>query len=153
MTLDIDQQLERIARGTSEIVPLAELKSKLQRSIRDGKPLQIKLGLDPTAPNIHLGHAIVLKKLRLFQDLGHEVTVIIGDFTAMIGDPTGRSEARKQLTPEEVAVNAKTYADQYTKILDASRTRVVFNSEWLGKLKLNDIVNLLAKTTVARILE
>jgi len=153
MTLDIDQQLERIARGTSEIVPLAELKTKLQRSIRDGKPLQIKLGLDPTAPNIHLGHAIVLRKLRLFQDLGHQVTVIIGDFTAMIGDPTGRSEARKQLTPEEVAVNAKTYADQYCKILDADRTRVVFNSDWLGKLNLNDIVNLLAKTTVARILE
>ena len=153
MTLDIDQQLERIARGTSEIVPLAELRSKLQRSIRDGKPLQIKLGLDPTAPNIHLGHAIVLRKLRLFQDLGHQVTVIIGDFTAMIGDPTGRSEARKQLTPEEVAINAKTYADQYCKILDADRTRVAFNSEWLGKLRLNDIVNLLAKTTVARILE
>lgn len=153
MTLDIDQQLERIARGTTEIVPLAELKAKLVRSVRENKPLQIKLGLDPTAPDIHLGNAVVLRKLRQFQDLGHEVTVIIGDFTAMIGDPTGRSDTRKQLTPEEVAANAKTYADQYHKILDPAKTRVVFNSDWLGKLGLHEIVSLLAKTTVARILE
>jgi tyrosyl-tRNA synthetase len=153
MTLDIDQQLERIARGTTEIVPMAELRAKLARSIKEGKPLQVKLGLDPTAPDIHLGNAVVLRKLRQFQDLGHQVTVIIGDFTAMIGDPTGRSDTRKQLTPETVAANAVTYAEQYHKILDPEKTRVVFNSEWLGKLGLHDIVTLLAKTTVARILE
>ncbi|BDI32191.1 tyrosine--tRNA ligase [Capsulimonas corticalis] len=153
MTLDIDQQIERISRGATEVLPLAELKAKLKRSIAESRPLQVKLGLDPTAPDIHIGNAVVLRKLRQFQDLGHEVTVIIGDFTATIGDPTGKSETRKQLTQEEVAANAKTYADQYHKILDPAKTRVVFNSEWLGKLGLYDIVTLLAKTTVARILE
>ena len=153
MTFDVDRQIEKIARGTIEIVPLAELKSKLERAGKDGRPLQIKLGLDPTAPSIHIGHAVVLRKLRLFQDLGHEVTIIIGDFTGMIGDPTGRSETRKQLTPEEVAVNAKTYEEQYLKILDPARTRVVFNSQWLGVLNLYDVINLMSKTTVARLLE
>jgi tyrosyl-tRNA synthetase len=153
MTVDIDSQLEQIARGTTEIVPLAELKAKLARAARTNTPLQIKLGLDPTAPSIHIGHAVVLRKLRLFQDLGHEVTIIIGDFTGMIGDPTGRSDARVQLTPEQVAVNAKTYEEQYHKILDPAKTRVVFNSEWLGPLRMYDVVNLLAKTTVAQILE
>src|SRR3569833_4194334 len=153
MTLDVDAQIEKIARGTTEIVPLAELKSKLERAGKEGRRLQIKLGLDPTAPSIHIGHAVVLRKLRLFQDLGHEVTIIIGDFTGMIGDPTGRSETRKQLTPEEIAVNAKTYEEQYLKILDPARTKVVFNSEWLGKLTLYDIINLMGKTTVARLLE
>jgi tyrosyl-tRNA synthetase len=150
---DIERQLELIARGTTEIVPIAELKAKLAKAARENKPLQIKLGLDPTAPSIHIGHAVVLRKMRLFQDLGHEVTIIIGDFTGMIGDPTGRSDARVQLTPEKVAANAKTYEEQYHKILDPARTRVVFNSEWLGPLKMYDVVNLLAKTTVARILE
>jgi len=153
MTLDVEAQLEKIKRGTTEIVPLAELKSKLERSTKTGQPLQIKLGLDPTAPSIHIGHAVVLRKLRLFQDLGHEVTIIIGDFTGMIGDPTGRSETRKQLTPEEVAVNAKTYEEQYLKILDPAKTKVVFNSQWLGVLNLYDIINLMGKTTVARLLE
>ncbi|MCW3060300.1 MAG: tyrosine--tRNA ligase [Capsulimonas sp.] len=153
MTLDIDQQIERISRGATEVLPLAELKAKLKRSISENRPLQVKLGLDPTAPDIHIGNAVVLRKLRQFQDMGHEVTVIIGDFTATIGDPTGKSETRKQLTQEEVAANAKTYADQYHKILDPAKTRVVFNSEWLGKLGLYEIVTLLAKTTVARILE
>lgn len=153
MTPDVDQQIEKIARGTIEIVPLSELRTKLHRSDKEGKPLQIKLGLDPTAPNIHIGHAVVLRKLRLFQDLGHEVTIIIGDFTGMIGDPTGRSETRRQLTPEDVAVNARTYAEQYNKILDPAKTKVTFNSEWLGKLHLYDIINLMAKTTVARLLE
>jgi tyrosyl-tRNA synthetase len=153
MTLDVDVQIEKIARGTTEIVPLSELRTKLHRSAKEGRPLQIKLGLDPTAPSIHIGHAVVLQKLRLFQDLGHEVTIIIGDFTAMIGDPTGRSEARRQLSQEEVAANAKTYEEQYRKILDPSKTRVVFNSVWLGELRLLDVVNLMAKTTIARILE
>jgi len=151
--MTIDEQFEVLARGAVEIVPRESLLTKLRQSRETGKPLQIKLGLDPTAPNIHIGHAVVLRKLRKFQDLGHEVTIIIGDFTAMIGDPTGRSETRKQLTPEEVAINAKTYADQYNKILDPAKTRVVFNSEWLGKLNMYDIIALLAKTTVARLLE
>ena len=151
--MDIDQTLELIRRGTTEIVPLKELKDKLAKASREGRSLEIKLGLDPTAPSIHIGHAVVLRKLRQFQDLGHRVTIIIGDFTGMIGDPTGKSETRKQLTPEEVAVNAKTYADQYHKILDPGKTQVVFNSVWLGRLNLYDIVTLLAKTTVARLLE
>jgi len=153
MFIDVETQLEKIARGTTEIVPISELKEKLRRAAKEERPLQIKLGLDPTAPGIHIGNAVVLRKLRQFQDLGHEVTVIIGDFTAMIGDPTGKSETRKQLSPEEVANNARTYADQYHKILDPAKTKVVFNSQWLGKLNLYDLVNLLARTTVARILE
>ena len=153
MISDIDAQMEVIARGTTEILPLHEMKAKLSQAIKEKKPLQIKLGLDPTAPDIHIGNAVVLRKLRQFQDLGHEVTVIIGDFTAMIGDPTGKSETRKQLSQTEVAANAKTYADQYHKILDPAKTRVVFNSEWLGALRLFDIVELMSKTTVARILE
>ena len=153
MCSDIERQLEIISRGTTEIVPLSELKEKLIRSAKENRPLQIKLGLDPTAPDIHIGNAVVLRKLRQFQDLGHQVTVIIGDFTAMIGDPTGKSETRNQLTPETVAANAKTYADQYHKILDPKKTTVVFNSQWLGELKLYNVITLLAKTTVARILE
>ena len=149
----LDEQMSILARGTVEIVPRDALAAKLKKARETNQPLQVKLGLDPTAPDIHLGNAVVLRKLRQFQDLGHEVTVIIGDFTAMIGDPTGRSETRKQLTPEEVAINAKTYADQYHKILDPAKTTVVFNSAWLGKLTLYDIVALMAKTTVARILE
>lgn len=148
-----EEQFEALSRGTVEIVPRDAFLAKLKKAEQSGKPLQIKLGLDPTAPDIHLGNAVVLRKLRQFQDLGHQVTVIIGDFTAMIGDPTGRSETRKQLTPEEAAANAKTYADQYHKILDPAKTTVVFNSAWLGKLNLYDIVTLMAKTTVARILE
>lgn len=151
--MTIDEQFEVLARGAVEIVPREAFHSKLKRAQETGQPLQIKLGLDPTAPNIHIGHAVVLRKLRKFQDLGHEVTIIIGDFTGMIGDPTGRSEARNQLTPEEVQINAQTYAAQYNKILDPAKTHVVFNSEWLGKLNLYDIVGLLAKTTVARLLE
>jgi tyrosyl-tRNA synthetase len=151
--MTVEEQLEILERGTVEIVPREALLAKLKKARDTGKPMQIKLGLDPTAPDIHLGNAVVLRKLRQFQNLGHEVTVIIGDFTAMIGDPTGRSDTRKQLTPEQVAINAKTYAEQYHKILDPAKTRVVFNSEWLGKLNLYDIVTLMSKTTVARILE
>ncbi|MGO8673331.1 MAG: tyrosine--tRNA ligase [Capsulimonadaceae bacterium] len=153
MDLDIEQQIDKIARGTIEIVPLNELRTKLLRSTKEGRPLQIKLGLDPTAPSIHIGHAVVLRKMRLFQDLGHEVTIIIGDFTGMIGDPTGRSETRKQLTPEDVAQNASTYEAQYQKILDPAKTRVTFNSTWLGRLNMYDVIHLMSKTTVARLLE
>jgi len=149
----VDEQFEILSRGAVEIVPRDALRAKLKKSQDTGAPLQIKLGLDPTAPDIHLGNAVVLRKIRQFQDLGHVVTVIIGDFTAAIGDPTDRAATRKQLTQEEVTTNAKTYTDQYHKILDPDKTIVVFNGSWLGKLNLYDIAGLLAKTTVARLLE
>ena len=152
-SLSIDQQVALIRRGTSEIISESELKQKLESARDEGRPLRIKLGLDPTAPDIHLGIAVVLRKLRLFQDLGHEVIIIIGDFTATIGDPSGKSKTRPQLTSEEVATNAKTYQDQYCKILDADKTRVVFNSQWLNQMNFTDVIELSAKTTVARILE
>ena len=142
-----------IKRGTVEIVPENALKTKLEKAQKDGKPLKIKLGLDPTAPDIHLGNAVVLRKMRQFQDLGHEVIIIIGDFTASIGDPSGRSITRPQLSKLDIEANAKTYYDQYCKILDKEKTRVVFNSEWLGKLGFSDVIKIAAKATVARILE
>ena len=151
--LSIDQQIALIRRGTSEIISESELKQKLEIASNEGRPLRIKLGLDPTAPDIHLGIAVVLRKLRLFQDLGHEVIIIIGDFTATIGDPSGKSKTRPQLTSQEVAINAQTYQDQYCKILDAEKTRVVFNSEWLNKMNFSEVIQLSAQTTVARILE
>lgn len=144
-----EQQLEILKRGAAEIITEEELLAKL----RKGRPLRIKLGLDPSVPDIHLGHAVVLRKLRQFQDLGHEVIIVIGDFTAMIGDPSGRIETRPQLSPEQVKENAKTYFDQYTRILDPSRTRVVFNSQWLSPLTFQEIIGLASKVTVARILE
>lgn len=152
-TLRVDQQMEVLKRGTIEILPEDELKAKLQKAQKTGEPLKIKLGLDPTAPDIHLGNAVVLRKMRQFQDFGHEVIIIIGDFTASIGDPSGASVTRPLLTPEEIAVNARTYAEQYCRILDQSKTQVVYNSEWLGKLGFADIVRIAAKMTVARVLE
>ncbi len=151
--LNIDEQFEILKRGTLEIVPEEELKAKLEKSQKTGKPLKLKLGLDPTAPDIHLGHGVVLRKLRQFQDLGAEVYVIIGDFTGMIGDPSGKSETRPQLTREEVEANAKTYYEQYCLILDPDKTKVVYNSEWLGKMDFADVIKLAAKLTVARVLE
>ncbi len=151
--MTIDEQFQRIKRGTLEIVPEEGLKAKLKKSQETGRPLRIKLGLDPTAPYIHLGHAVVLRKMRQFQDMGHEVYIIIGDFTASIGDPSGRSVTRPQLTADEIAANAKTYYDQYCLILDEARTKVVFNSEWLGKLTMVDVVKIASKLTVARVLE
>lgn len=151
--LALDKQLEVIKRGAIEIVPETELVDKLKRSIESGKPLTIKLGLDPTAPDIHLGHTVVLQKLRQFQDLGHQVILILGDFTARIGDPTGKSETRKQLTEEQVLANARTYERQFSKILDRERTRVVFNSQWLAPLNFAQVLELSAKYTVARMLE
>ena len=147
--MEVSAQLEIIKRGAVEVLPEDELIRKLSR----GKPLKIKWGADPSAPDIHLGHTVVLRKLRALQDMGHEVIFIIGDFTAMIGDPSGKSETRKPLTREEVEKNAKTYKDQVFKILDARRTKTVFNSGWLRKLKLDDVINLAAKYTVARMLE
>jgi len=145
----IEKQLEIIKRGCVELIPEKELVEKLKK----GKPLKIKFGADPSAPDIHLGHTVVLNKLRQFQDLGHEIIFIIGDFTAMIGDPTGRSETRKALSKEQVSENAKSYQDQIFKILDKNRTKVVFNSEWLAKMDLMDVVKLSSQYTVARMLE
>lgn len=151
--MTLDEQFELLKRGTVEIVPEEGLKAKLKKSLETGKPLKVKLGLDPTAPDIHLGNAVVLRKMRQFQDLGHEVTIIIGDFTAAIGDPSGRSITRPQLSEEEIRQNAKTYYDQYCLILDPAKTKVVFNSEWLGKLSFEDAIRIASKLTVARILE
>ncbi len=145
--------MQLIRRGVAEIIPEEELKQKLYRSIKENRPLRVKLGLDPTAPDIHLGHTVVLNKLRQFQDLGHEVHLIIGDFTGRIGDPSGKSETRKQLTEEEVQVNAATYQEQIFKVLDRDKTIIHFNSEWLMPLNLVDVLNLTGKYTVARMLE
>ena len=149
----IDQQIEMITRGTFDIVPKADLKAKLLQSAKSGKPLQVKLGLDPTAPDIHLGFAVVLRKLRQFQDLGHEVVIIIGDYTALIGDPSGRSTTRPMLSSEEIAANGKTYVTQLAKVLDPDKTIVRFNSEWLGKLSFSELVNLASKMTVAQVMQ
>jgi len=150
---EAERQLQTIRRGTVEIVPEEELKQKIAQSIRTGKPLKVKLGLDPSAPDIHVGHTVVLHKLRQFQELGHTVQLIIGDFTGRIGDPTGKSETRKQLSEEDVKRNAETYQQQIFKILNPQQTKVYYNSEWLGKLNFAEVLQLAAKVTVARMLE
>jgi tyrosyl-tRNA synthetase len=149
----IREQAERLKRGALGIVPENGLEEKLLRSALTGKPLKIKLGLDPTAPDIHLGFAVVLRKLRQFQDLGHQVIIIIGDYTALIGDPSGRSATRPMLSQEEINANAKTYVDQLTRILDREKTVVRFNSEWLGRLDFAEIIRLTSKMTVAQVLQ
>lgn len=149
----VNEQMQLIRRGVAEIVPEEELREKIYRSIKENRPLRIKLGLDPTAPDIHLGHTVVLNKLRQFQDLGHEVHLVIGDFTGRIGDPSGKSETRKQLTEDEVLSNAATYKEQVFKVLDKEKTIIHYNSEWLDKLNLADVLTLAAKYTVARMLE
>jgi tyrosyl-tRNA synthetase len=148
-----DQQLARIRRGAAEIIVEAELRAKLERSVKTATPLKVKLGLDPTAPDLHLGHTVVLQKLRDFQDLGHQVIIIIGDFTGMIGDPTGRSETRRPLTWDEIRENAETYKTQLGRVLDMARTQVRFNSEWLGPLTFEHVIRETAHLTVARILQ
>jgi len=149
----VDEQLARIRRGAAEIVVDAELRAKLERARRTATPLKVKLGLDPTAPDLHLGHTVVLQKLRDFQDLGHQIIIIIGDFTGMIGDPTGRSETRRPLTWDEIRSNAETYKAQLGKVLDMGRTQVRFNSEWLGPLTFEHVIRETAHLTVARILQ
>lgn len=151
--LPVEEQLEIIQRGATEIVPLDELKEKLKKSAKENKPLQIKLGVDPTRPDLHLGHSVVLRKMRQFQDLGHEAILIIGGFTAMIGDPTGQNTTRPPLTAEEVAENAQSYIDQAQKILDTSRLKIVNNNDWLGTMSFMDVIRLASKTTVARMIE
>lgn len=151
--LSVDEQMKIIAKGAEEIIEEDELRKKLQKSKKEGRPLTVKLGLDPSAPDIHLGHAVVLRKIRQMQDLGHRAVIVIGDFTGMIGDPTGRSKARKPLSKEQVLQNAKTYEEQIFKILDRDKTEVRFNSEWLSKLSFADVIELASKCTVARMLE
>jgi len=146
------EQLDRLRTGTAAIVSEDELGSKLERSARTGTPLVVKVGFDPTAPDLHLGHTVVIQKMRQFQDLGHTVYFVIGDFTGMIGDPTGKSETRKPLTRDEVEANAQTYREQVFKILDPDRTRVVFNSTWLAPLRAEDVIRMSAQVTVARLL-
>ncbi len=149
----VNEQIEIIKQGAVEIITEEELKNKLNKAIKEKRPLKVKAGFDPTAPDIHLGHTVLLNKMRQFQDLGHEVIFLIGDFTGMIGDPSGKSEMRPRLTKEEVEKNAETYKTQVFKILDPDKTKIRFNSEWLSKMTVSDFLELGAMQTVARMLE
>ena len=147
------EQLDLITKGAAEIIPLEDLSKRIEQSIAAGKPLRIKAGFDPTAPDLHLGHTVLMRKLRHFQQLGHTVIFLIGDSTALIGDPTGKSQTRKPLTREQIAENAKTYQEQVFRILDRDRTEVRFNSEWLDKLTFADYIRLQAQFTVSQMME
>jgi tyrosyl-tRNA synthetase len=149
----INEQLDIILNNTVEVLSTKELEKKIENSIKTCKPLRIKLGADPSRPDLHLGHSVVLRKLRDFQDLGHETILVIGDFTAMIGDPTGKSKTRPQLTAEETRENGKSYFEQASKILDANKTIICYNSDWLGKMTFSDVIKLSSHYTVARMLE
>ena len=151
--IPLNEQMDLIKRGTEEILPEDLLIKKLERSIKDQTPLNVKLGCDPSKPDLHIGHGIVLRKLRHFQDLGHTAILVIGDFTAMIGDPTGRNKTRPQLTLQEAKENAETYVEQSKVILDINSAKVKYNSEWLSKMNFNDVVSLASSYTVARMLE
>ena len=147
------EQLDLIVRGTDEDIPIEELEKKLKKSLETGIPLQVKFGCDPSRPDLHIGHGVVLRKLRHFQDLGHEAVLLIGDFTAMIGDPTGRNKTRPQITLEETKENAKSYIEQASVILAKENLTIVYNSDWLGKMDFSAVINLSSKYTVARMLE
>jgi len=149
----VDEQLAYIKKGAAEIVKESELRSKLERSLKSGKPLRVKAGFDPTAPDLHLGHTVLLRKLKHFQDLGHTVIFLIGDFTGMIGDPTGRSATRPPLSREQIVENAETYKTQVFKILDAQKTVVDFNSRWFSRFTAEDFIRLAAKYTISKMLE
>jgi tyrosyl-tRNA synthetase len=151
--VSVDEQLEILKRGVIELIPEDTLRERLERSVSSKKPLIVKQGFDPTAPDIHVGHTVGLRKLRQFQDLGHTVVFLVGDFTGLIGDPSGRSEVRKRLTREEVLKNADTYTEQAYKILDRKRTKIDYNSRWLAKMQFADVLELAATQTVARLLE
>jgi len=151
--ITVEEQIKIIRKGVHEVIGLEELEEKLKMSQKENKALTVKLGLDPSAPDIHLGHTVVLRKIKQLQDLGHKAIIIIGDFTGMIGDPTGKSKARKALTKEQVLENARTYEEQIFKVLDKEKTEVRFNSEWLSKLNLEDVIKLASTMTVARMLE
>jgi tyrosyl-tRNA synthetase len=153
MENNIDKQLELISRGTVELIQKDGLKKKLERAIKENKPLIVKAGFDPTAPDIHLGHTVLLRKMRHFQDLGHDVVFLIGDFTGLVGDPTGQSKTRPRLTREEIAQNAKTYEKQVAKVLDMKKLKVIFNSKWFDKMTPYQLAELAARQTVARVLE
>ncbi len=149
----LNEQMDLIRRSAIEIIPEDEIARKVERSAATGKPLNVKLGCDPSRPDLHLGHVVVLQKMRDFQDLGHQAILIIGDFTAMIGDPSGRSKTRPALTLEETKRNGQTYFDQATRVLSTKRLRMVYNSEWLGKMSFSDVITLAAKYTVSQMLE
>ena len=149
----IDKQLTLIQQGAEEIIPEDMLRDKLEQSRKNGQPLVVKLGCDPSRPDLHIGHAVVLRKLRHFQDLGHQAVLVIGDFTAMIGDPSGRNKTRPQLTLEETKVNAESYIDQAKVILDIDSLKICYNSEWLNAMNFSDVVNIASKYTVARMME
>lgn len=149
----ISEQMDLIKRGSVEIIPEDELLKKLEKSQKEGKPLRVKLGCDPTRPDLHLGHSVVLRKLGHFQQLGHQAVLIIGDFTGMIGDPTGRNTTRPPLSLEESRANALSYVEQASRILDKEKTQIVYNSSWLGKMSFEDVIKLTSKYTVARMLE
>src|SRR5438045_238159 len=151
--LPADEQLAYIKKGSAEIIRESELRSKLEKSRTTGKPLRVKAGFDPTAPDLHLGHTVVLNKMRQFQDLGHHVMFLIGDFTGMIGDPTGRNATRPALTPEQISANAETYKSQVFKVLREDRTEILFNSTWSEQLGAAGMIKLASKHTVARMLE
>ncbi|MDO5555750.1 MAG: tyrosine--tRNA ligase [Clostridia bacterium] len=151
--MNIEETLKIMIKGAADFTNIEEIKKTLEQVNKEERPLRIKLGLDPSAPDIHIGHAVVLRKIKQLQDLGHEAIIIIGDFTGMIGDPTGKSKTRKQLSKEEVIINAKTYQDQIFKIIDPNKTTVKYNSEWFDKMNFRDIIELCSKCTVARILE
>ena len=151
--LPVDKQLELISRGTEEVIPLKDLRKKLEKSIKDNKPLTIKLGCDPSRPDLHIGHSVVLQKLRDFQDLGHQAVLVIGDFTAMIGDPSERNKTRPQLTLDEAKANAESYIEQSKVILDVKTLKVIFNSTWLNKMNFEDVIKMSSKYTVARMIE
>ncbi|QDI91192.1 tyrosine--tRNA ligase [Salicibibacter halophilus] len=150
---EIDDQVKALQRGVVEIVPEDAFREKIKKSVITGKPLKIKLGMDPSAPDVHIGHTVVLHKLRQFQEFGHEIQMLIGDFTGKIGDPSGKSETRKPLTTEDVEANAKTYVEQYGKVLDMDKATLYYNSEWLSKLTFEDVIKLAGNLTVARMLE
>lgn len=149
----IKEQLDLIFRGTEEIIPIEDLERKLEQSRKDNKPLQVKFGCDPSRPDLHIGHSVVLRKLRHFQDLGHEAILLIGDFTAMIGDPTGRNKTRPQISLEETKGNATSYIEQASIILAEKNLNIFYNSEWLGEMDFSDVIKLSSKYTVARMLE
>ena len=151
--LPVDEQLDYLQKGAAEIIRVADLQERLKLSRKTGRPMRVKAGFDPTAPDLHLGHTVLMRKLKHFQDLGHQVIFLIGDFTSLIGDPSGRSVTRKPLTREEVNQNAKTYTDQVFKILDRGKTEVRFNSEWLSTLGFEGIIRLAAHFTVSQMLE
>src|SRR5437660_4949786 len=147
--MNLDEQLAYLTKGAEETIRVEELRSKLERSAKTGKPLRVKAGFDPTAPDIHLGHTVLIRKMRHFQQLGHTVIFLIGDFTGMIGDPSGRSATRPALTREQIDENAETYKQQIFKLLDRERTEIRFNNEWFSKFGADDFVRLAGKVTVA----